>query len=128
MRPGAGAEADVGEVVIEGGRVWDGTGSAPRVTDLLIRDGSIVDMTQGCANTVTVDAERIDESGLFVMPGMIDCHGHLTSSGAANYELQRLKDLLPLQALRGAASAQKMPIAGFTTARDLSAPGLSTVA
>src|SRR5207244_7075454 len=103
MRRGACAEANVGEVVIEGGRVWDGTGSEPRVTDLLIRDGSIVDLSQGCADTVTVDAERIDGSGMFVMPGMIDCHVHLTSTSAANSELQRLKDLIPLQALRGAA-------------------------
>ncbi len=116
------------ELVIEGGRVWDGTGAGPRVTDLLIRDGSIVDLAQGCANTVTVDAERIDGSGLFVMPGMIDCHVHLTSSSAANSELQRLKDLIPLQALRGAANAQKMLMAGFTTVRDLSAPGFSNVA
>jgi imidazolonepropionase-like amidohydrolase len=62
------------------------------------------------------------------MPGLIDCHVHLTSSGAANYELQRLKDLLPLQALRGAANARTMLLAGFTTVRDLSAPAFSNVA
>ena len=65
---------------------------------------------------------------MFVMPGMIDCHVHLTSSGAANYELQRLKDLIPLTTLRGAASAQMMLMAGFTTVRDLSAPGFINVA
>jgi imidazolonepropionase-like amidohydrolase len=118
----------VAELVIEGGRVWDGTGAAPRVTDLLIRDGSIVDVTRGCADTVTVDAERIDGSGMFVMPGMIDCHVHLTSTSAANSELARLKDILPLQALRGAANAKKMLLAGFTTVRDLSAPGFCNVA
>jgi imidazolonepropionase-like amidohydrolase len=63
-----------------------------------------------------------------VMPGLIDCHVHLTSTGEANYELQRLKDLLPLQALRGANSARKMLMAGFTTVRDLSAPAFINVA
>jgi imidazolonepropionase-like amidohydrolase len=62
------------------------------------------------------------------MPGMIDCHVHLSSSGAANYELQRLKDLLPLQALRGAANARTMLMAGFTTVRDLSSAAFTNVA
>src|SRR3712207_1465090 len=65
---------------------------------------------------------------MFVMPGMIDCHVHLTSSAAPNFELQRLKDLVQLQALRGAANARAILEAGFTTVRDLSAPGYANIA
>ena len=114
------------ELVIAGGRVWDGTGTVPRVTDLVVRDGKIVSVGDG--GSASSDAVRIDAAGRFVMPGMIDCHVHLTSSSAANYELQRLKDLLGLQTLRGAANACTMLMAGFTTVRDLSAPGFANVA
>jgi len=116
----------VAELVIVGGRVWDGTGAAPRVADLVVRDGKIASV--GAGASASSDAVRIDAAGRFVMPGMIDCHVHLTSNSAANYELQRLKDLLGLQTLRGAANARTMLIAGFTTVRDLSAPAFANVA
>ena len=114
------------DVVIAGGRVWDGTGAAPRAADLVLRDGKIAEIAESARSIQT--PTRIDAAGSFVMPGLIDCHVHLTSSGAANYELQRLKDLLPLQALRGAANARTMLMAGFTTVRDLSSAAFSNVA
>ncbi|MFN8636253.1 MAG: amidohydrolase family protein [Chloroflexota bacterium] len=115
------------DLAIVGGKVWDGTGSDPRAATVVVRDGRIVEV-QAPGATLPADATRIDADGGLVMPGLIDCHVHLTSSGAANSELARLKDLLPLQALRGAANAQKMLQAGFTTVRDLSAPAFSNVA
>jgi len=117
----------VSELVIVGGRVWDGTGTDPRPATVVVRDDRIVGV-QPASASLPADATRIDASGGFVMPGMIDSHVHLTSTGAANSELQRLKDLIPLQALRGAANARTMMTAGFTTVRDLSAPGFVNVA
>lgn len=115
------------ELAIVGGRVWDGTGSDPRPATVLVRDGRVAGV-QAPDASLPADAATIDTDGGFVMPGMIDCHVHTTSSGAANYELQRLKDLLPLQALRGAANARTMLMAGFTTVRDLSATEFGNVA
>ncbi len=123
----AGLEAQVSELVIVGGRVWDGTGTDPRPATVVVRDDRIV-AVQSPSATLPADAARIDAAGGFVMPGMVDSHVHLSSNGAANYELQRLKDLLPLQALRGAANARTMLMAGFTTVRDLSAAGFMNVA
>lgn len=120
-------EVQVSELVIVGGRVWDGTGSDPRPASVVVHGDRIVGIRSPSA-ALPAGAARIDAAGGFVMPGMIDSHVHLSSSGAANYELQRLKDLLPLQALRGAANAQRMLQAGFTTVRDLSAPGFMNVA
>ena len=114
-------------LVIVGGRVWDGTGADLRPATVVVRDDRIV-AVQPPSAALPAEATRIDADGGFVMPGLIDCHVHLSSSGAANYELQRLKDLLPLQALRGAANARTMLMAGFTTVRDLSAPGFMNVA
>ena len=109
------------DIIIVGGRVFDGTGAAPRDATVLIRDDRIAAVAEGDVQA-DPDAERIDARGAFVMPGMIDCHVHLCSTAAANYELQRLTDLLPLQAMRGLANAKKMLQAGFTTVRDLSSP------
>jgi imidazolonepropionase-like amidohydrolase len=94
---------------------------------VVVRDGRITTI-QAPGATLPADATRIDADGGLVMPGLIDCHVHLTSPGEANYELQRLKDLLPLQALRGAHAARTMLLAGFTTVRDLSAPAFINVA
>ena len=60
------------DTIIKGGLVIDGTGSAPMVADLGIRDGRIV-----VVGTVTEDAtETIDATGLMVMPGVVDPHTH----------------------------------------------------
>lgn len=60
------------DTIIKGGLVIDGTGSAPIVADLGIRDGRIV-----AVGTVTEDAtETIDATGLMVMPGVVDPHTH----------------------------------------------------
>ena len=60
------------DTIIKGGLVIDGTGSAPMVADLGIRDGRIV-----AVGTVTEDAtETIDATGLMIMPGVVDPHTH----------------------------------------------------
>jgi imidazolonepropionase-like amidohydrolase len=120
-------EVHVSDVVIVGGRVWDGTGADARQATVVVKEGRIA-AVQPPSATLPANATRIDAAGGFVMPGLIDSHVHLPSSGQPNYELQRLKDLLPLQALQGAANARTMLMAGFTTVRDLSSPGFLNVA
>ncbi|CAN3127957.1 N-acyl-D-amino-acid deacylase family protein [Mycobacterium sp. smrl_JER01] len=63
------------DVVIRGGRWFDGTGSGSAVRDLGIRDGRVVAVSEsplevGEASTV------IDAGGKWVMPGIIDIHTH----------------------------------------------------
>src|SRR5687768_10948545 len=116
------------DVVLVNAIVFDGTGARPCEAALRIRGSRITAV--GPRDEIGGDGDDrvIDLAGKFVMPGMIDCHVHLTSSGAANYELQRLKELIPLQALRGAANAATILRAGFTTVRDLSAAGYANIA
>jgi N-acyl-D-amino-acid deacylase len=60
------------DTVIKGGRVVDGTGAAPRASDIAIRDGRIVEIGR-----VTEPAQRtIDADGAIVTPGFIDLHTH----------------------------------------------------
>lgn len=58
-----------------GGSVYDGTGSAPVLGTVLVRDGRILDVL-GPRDSVPADAKIIDCSGLAVCPGFIDTHSH----------------------------------------------------
>jgi imidazolonepropionase-like amidohydrolase len=50
--------------------------------DILIRDGKIAEVGKGL--TAPEGAKVIDASGLFVMPGIIDCHSHIAVAGSVN--------------------------------------------
>ena len=71
--------------------------------------------------------KTIDLSNATVLPGLIDCHTHLTmtpyDSGPAG-----LHASYPRQALTGARNARVTLEAGFTTVRNLGASGYSDVA
>jgi N-acyl-D-aspartate/D-glutamate deacylase len=63
------------DILLLGGRIIDGTGSAPRVGDLAIRGDRIVFI--GDASTSNLAPKRtIDGRGLVVAPGFIDPHTH----------------------------------------------------
>ncbi len=50
--------------------------------DILIKDGKIVAV--GTALRAPADAQVLDASGQFVMPGIIDCHSHIAVDGSVN--------------------------------------------
>jgi imidazolonepropionase-like amidohydrolase len=74
------------------------------------------------------DVQVIDAAGHFVMPGMMDCHVHLLSSGAPDYAIRGLKELLPYTAIRGVANAKVLLDMGYTTVRDVGALGYGNIA
>ena len=61
------------DVIIRGGRVLDGTGSAERLADVAITNGRVA----GIGNLGTATARRtIEAKGKYVTPGFIDMHSH----------------------------------------------------
>ena len=62
------------DLIISGGEIYDGSGNPePIRTDIGVNNGRI----EGLDNLEDVEAaERIDASGLYVMPGFVDPHGH----------------------------------------------------
>jgi imidazolonepropionase-like amidohydrolase len=115
---------------IVGGAVFDAVrGEVIRHGVVCIEDERITAVGPASAiSTSGRDALVIDASGHFVMPGMMDCHVHLLSSGAPDYAIRGLKELLPYTAIRGAANAKTLLEAGFTTVRDVGALGYGNIA
>jgi N-acyl-D-aspartate/D-glutamate deacylase len=63
------------DVLIRGGTVVDGTGSAPRAADVGIAGDRITFIGNATASGITA-ARTVDASGLIVAPGFIDPHTH----------------------------------------------------
>jgi imidazolonepropionase-like amidohydrolase len=96
------------------GTLIDGTGADPRHdVSLLIEGNTIVGIGEAPR-----DAEVLDASHLTVMPGMIDCHVHLTSWPASVQD--RLLTPYSLTVARALDHARQTLEAGFTTVRDAS--------
>ncbi len=65
------------DLVIEGGRVVDGTGDAARPADVVVRGDRILAVTApGEAKTQFAPESVLDAVGMVVAPGFIDVHAH----------------------------------------------------
>ncbi len=68
--------------IFAGGSVFDGTGSDPASGDVVIEDGRIVDVGPGLDGD-----EVIDIAGKTLLPGLFDCHVHVTVSHVDSWRL-----------------------------------------
>lgn len=72
------------------------------------------------------DIKFIDLSDMYVLPGLTDSHVHLT--GDANiHGYKRLTRSTPRAAITGVRNARRTLMAGFTTVRNVGAPGFADV-
>ena len=104
--------------VLTGGRVIDGTGAAPVGSTIVIKDQRIEAIETRAYSEWPAEAERIDISGMTVLPGLIDCHDHLAMHG---YDLARrwgIDEPQTTRTLRTAKVLQETLAAGYTTIRD----------
>lgn len=83
----------------------------------------------GSANDVTFDSsDRVIRLGdATLLPGLMDMHVHLTSD-AATHGYKRLGVSVPRATLKGVKHAKDTLRAGFTTVRNVGAPGFADVA
>jgi imidazolonepropionase-like amidohydrolase len=104
-------ETGVTRIVLSGGQVFDGTGAAVADGDIVVADGRILDVGVGLDGD-----EQVDVSGLTVLPGLIDCHVHVISSGATGVSGLHLPFSYGyFQAVRNLAATLDC---GITTVRD----------
>ena len=97
--------------VLSGGRLFDGTGSAPERADVAIEDGRIVEVGTGLDGDVEVDVR--DRT---ILPGMFDCHTHVCIS---NVDLWgTVQQPFSRQFYEAAKNLQKTLAIGITSVRD----------
>lgn len=98
-----------GATVFHGATLWDGTaGAALANAVLVVRDGRIVEVLQG---EVPTGADAVDLTGLWIVPGFIDTHAHVSGYWAADGVSdvsQRLRDELALYARYGVTTVNSL--------------------
>lgn len=109
-----------GLVLLEGATVIDGTGAAPRAgASLLIRGDRIAaELPAGTADLPSAPV-RVDLRGMYVLPGLIDCHVHLTGYEGSDPFRRHIERYPVVRVLRAARDANRVLAAGFTTVRHL---------
>jgi len=110
--------------LIEGGTLIDGTGSEPRPNQsVLVHGDEILALGEGGAlQAHELDRRegsekvlRIDASGLFILPGLIDSHCHVTfAEPSSNDELFFHRQSEGLTSLIAAHNVKKLLLAGCT--------------
>lgn len=94
---------------------------------LVITDGRITSVgTQGSV-AVPAGAERLDLTGMTILPGLIDMHVHLTGRHDM-HGYEGLAESTGDETINGVIHAETTLMAGFTAARNLGAAGYSDVA
>ena len=116
-------------VLIKAGKLIDVRGGRVLTDQAILIEGDRIKEVGPSASIVAraPGARVIDLSNATVLPGLIDCHTHLTSDpGHTGYAGLGLS--VPRQALIGAKNARVTLEAGFTTVRNVGAAGYSDVA
>jgi len=100
-------------VLLQGGRVWDGSGKPAFAADILIAGNRIAEVRPlGASGSIA--AFRLDIPGHTVIPGMVDGHAHLPFLHKAN--IADTGDVPPEEhTLQTAQHARTVLEAGFTS-------------
>ncbi|SNS89471.1 Imidazolonepropionase [Geodermatophilus pulveris] len=102
--------------------VVDGTGAAPVPGRAVVVEGRrIAWIGPQDAAPATAPEHVVDGGGRTLLPGLINCHVHLTADGAPDLMAQVAGDTVPKATLRAAQSAVSALRSGVTTVRDCGA-------
>jgi imidazolonepropionase-like amidohydrolase len=114
------------DVVIHAGTLIDGISATPKTkVSIIIKDERIVGVQNGFVTPT--GAEIIDLSGSTVLPGFIESHDHISSSGDRR-PMNRFTQTEGDAVVAGVLNARREIEEGFTTVRDLGSGPLTAPA
>ncbi len=116
-----GPKGPDGVLVLHGGLIFDGTGSQPRDGSLVIERNKIIGILDVGDESWPDSAKVVDVQGMFVMPGLIDMHTHLTYT-EPNVPVSHALDEAD-QTLRGMERLRFFIESGITSVRDVGSAG-----
>jgi imidazolonepropionase-like amidohydrolase len=112
-----GGQAGPPATVIRAARIITGVAGAATAPGVVVIRGDRI-ASVGSASVIPDGARVINLAGATLLPGLIDLHTHLTSTGV-HWEDELLKTTPGQAALHGAHNALVTLMAGFTTCRDM---------
>ncbi|NIH79549.1 metal-dependent hydrolase family protein [Amycolatopsis viridis] len=98
-------------ILFAGGRVFDGTGSDPFEADVVVEDGRIAGIGTGLDGDEVVDC-----AGTTLLPGLFDCHVHVTVSDISL--IKQFQKPFSYQFYEAARNLRSTLELGITTVRD----------
>jgi imidazolonepropionase-like amidohydrolase len=100
-----------------------GAGQIRTPAIIVVQGGKIASL----GGEVPAGAQVIELGDVTVLPGLMDAHTHLTYDIEGDWVTRAVRELPADAALRGARNARRTLEAGFTTVRDVGAPGFADV-
>ena len=111
-------------IVVRAARWLDvGAGQIRTPAVIVVQNGRIASV----GRDAPAGAQAIDLGDVTILPGLIDAHAHLTYDIEGDWVTRSVRELPADAALRGARNARRTIEAGFTTVRDVGAPGFADV-
>jgi len=127
VSPAIGAQSKSPAVtVLRAGKLLDVVSGEVKTNQLVLIEGDRIKEV-GAGIAVPRGANVVDLSGMTVLPGLIDCHTHMTSQPGNYYEDLFRKSAIDV-AVTAHVYARRALEAGFTTCRDVGAPEYVDVA
>lgn len=96
---------------------------------IIVKDGRIVELRKGYVKSSSLETSKnaevnvIDLKRSFVLPGLIDCHTHITFEMSRQSRLNRVTETDADAAIKSVVYAKRTLDAGFTTIRNVGSGG-----